>query len=122
MGNNPEIWVDESPREMIEGDQITFKVLMKGVTSGSAPSATVTRHNADGSTTDITATVMPSGSHSVADDSNTDYVFVILKQLVALSGDGGLKYVILVGVTDQDSDIQHKKCEIHIIDPEGLME
>ena len=103
MARTIEVWVDEKEVDMVEGETITFAVEFKGAVSVSGPGATVYR-----SGTDVTSTVMPSGSHTAS--SNV----VTLKPLTAQSGDGGQEYVVAVSATvDGNSEIRKFQVNIH---------
>lgn len=93
----------EGPIQVVEGSTITFScTFWDDVTS---PDASVFKVDPDG-TTDVTSTVMPSGSHSVSSDVAT------LKPLTALTGPA--RYNIYVtGVVAGDTWI--KKIQIEVL-------
>jgi len=96
-------WAIESPVNLVEGSTVTFACTFWGAVT--SPGAAVYRRNAT-----VTATVMPSGSHSASGSVAT------LKPLTALVGDA--KYVIAVTGT-VGGDVFVKKIEIAVGKDEG---
>jgi len=88
-------WAIESPINIVEGSTITLACTFWG--SVTSPSATVYRKK-----TNVTSTVMPSGSHTVSGSIAT------LKPLTALVG--GASYIIAVQGT-VSGDVWIKKIE-----------
>jgi hypothetical protein len=98
-----DVYLLESPLTLVAGTSRTLSVVFQRVTAVSSPVATVYK---DGS--DVTATVMPAGSASVAGNVAT------LKPLTALIG--GEEYVLALSVTaDGDTDV--KKLIIKAVAP-----
>lgn len=96
-------WAVESPVNIVEGSTVTFACTYWGAVT--SPTAKVYRRNAD-----VTATVMPSGSHSASGSVAT------LKPLTALVGDAN--YVISVTGT-VGGDVFVKKIEVVVGKDEG---
>lgn len=101
--SSSELWVIESPVDMISGETITFSVTFQGATSVTSPSATVYLNG-----TDYTSTAMPSGSHTASGNVAT------LKPLVAGANDGGEKYVVAVSAT-VDGNTELRKLMVNIL-------
>lgn len=81
-----DVFVVESPIYQLNGETITYAIRWEGASSVSSPSATVYRGR-----TDVTSTVMPSGSHSASGD------VITLKPLTALTS--GSRYAVVVSAT-----------------------
>lgn len=87
-------WVVETPEPVVEGSTITYSILWQGATSLSSATAYVYMNGSD-----ITSTVMPSGSHTSSNNIQT------LKPLAFQDGHGGNTYVVIAEcVVDGNTD------------------
>ena len=79
-------WAVESPWASVAGETVTFTVTFLGATAATSPVATVYQNK-----TDVTSTIMPSGSASASGN------VVTLKPMTAMTG--GKRYVVSVSAT-----------------------
>ncbi|KKK59940.1 hypothetical protein LCGC14_3029340 [marine sediment metagenome] len=94
----------ESPVYMIEGETITWSITWLGVSSLASPTAVVYK---DG--TDVSSTVMASGSHLVSGNVQT------LKPVVAGSTDGGKRYTVIIEAVVDSGNTERRKLMVIII-------
>ncbi len=97
------LWLNESPMTMIEGETVTFSVTWLGATDVSSPGATVYKNGAD-----VTSTVMPSGAHSASGNVQA------LKPMAAGSNDGGNAYVVVVQAA-VDGNTERRKLLVKVL-------
>ncbi len=99
-----EIWLLESPVQMIEGEVIAYSIDWLGASKVENPTATVYKRDAD-----ITSSAMISGdSHLVSNN------VVTLKKITAGASDGGSRYVVVVQAT-VDSKVEKRKLLIQVV-------
>ena len=96
----------ESGKPLVEGETRTFAVVFHGVTAVTSPSALVYKNE-----TDVTSTVMPSGSASASGNVAT------LKPITALIG--GETYVVAVTATC-DGDVRVVKHILPVLSPKTV--
>ena len=98
--------VIESPKQMIEGETITYSLTWNGASSLSSPTAVVYKDASD-----ITSTAMASGSHTVSGNVQT------LKALTAGVNDGDKIYVVIIQCV-VDGNTERRKLIVNILKDE----
>jgi hypothetical protein len=97
------LWLLESPDNIIEGETITYSIEWLGASAVSGTTCKVYFNNAD-----VTSTVMPSGSFSQSGTVST------LKPLAAQTGHGGGIYVVVPQAT-VDGNTELRKFELRVL-------
>ena len=98
-----DLWLLESPMEIIAGESVTFSVEWLGATTLASPTAYVYFNN-----TDVTSSIMASGSHSVSGNIQT------LKAITARTTEQGGSYVITIECT-VDGNTERRKFELRVL-------
>lgn len=95
-------FVVEDVEDVIEGSTLTYSLTWLGASTLASPSAKVYMNG-----TDVTSTVMPSGSHSVSGNVQT------LKPIAFQSGHGGNVYVVEPSCTvDGNNEVARFKIRV----------
>ena len=98
-----DLWVLESPAEIIAGETVTFSVEWIGYTTLSTPTAYVYFNG-----TDVTSTIMASGSHSVSGNIQ------VLKAVTARQADAGGSYIVAIECV-ADGNTERRKFELRVL-------
>jgi hypothetical protein len=99
-----DLWLTESPIEMIVGETVTFSVNFLGTTAVSSPVVTV-YHKKSG----VTSVAMPSGSASASGTVAT------MPPLVAVEAHAGTLIVVLQVTRGSNTEI--RKLKVRIVKP-----
>jgi len=100
-----ETWVLEGPKVMREGETVTYSINWNGATTIATPGAVVYKNSSD-----VSAAVMPSGSHSVSGTMQT------LKPVTIPAGYGGSTIVVEAFCT-VDGNTEKRGLQIKCLKP-----
>jgi hypothetical protein len=97
------VWLEDSPVTLVEGEQIAFSVDWQGAATVAEPLVAVYKNHVD-----VTAAAMPGGDHVVNGSVLT------MKKLHAAEDDGGARYVLVIEAV-VDGNRERRKLLVQIV-------
>ena len=100
-----DLWILESPMEIIAGETVTYSIEWLSVTTLASPTAYVYFNGSD-----VTSDIMTSGSHSVSGNIQ------ILKAITARTTEQNGSYIVVAECT-VDGNVERRKLELRVLSP-----